>query len=297
MSLLKQGKFAQAESALRAVHELSTRVRGAEHPDTLRNMGNLATSLSIQGKVTDCVRIERELLKVQKRVLGPENPETLMTEGTLAANLAHLGKHGEAETILREVLAVQKRVLGVEHLNTLRSADSVAAVLLRQDKHAEALPILQTTLASYQRIHGPAHQITLEAARSLDQVCARIRAEPPNEAPAAPLAAHIARPLPAGTRVQVQRLIASPNYNGQHARVLSFDARTGRYVVALDDGKELSLKAACVTQTGCAAAGCTSEEASTVCGRCLTVRYCSRECQRAGWKAHKPVCVAANAQG
>ena len=107
-------------------------------------------------------------------------------------------------------------------------------------------------------------------------------------------AAHrVARPLRAGTRVLVQRLIAKPEHNGKRARVLSFDARTGRYAVSLDDGKELSLKAECVARAGCAAAGCASEEASSVCSRCQAVRYCSRECQRTDWKAHKPVCTAA----
>ena len=121
---------------------------------------------------------------------------------------------------------------------------------------------------------------------------ARIRASPPTNA-AAPAAADTACPLPAGTRVLVQRLVAKPEHNGKRARVLSFDVRTGRYAVALDDGKELSLKAECVARAGCAAAGCASEEASSVCARCEAVRYCSRECQRADWKAHKPVCAAA----
>ncbi len=96
-----------------------------------------------------------------------------------------------------------------------------------------------------------------------------------------------------GTRVLVQRLVAKPELNGKCARVVSFDVRTGRYAVALDDGKELSLKAECVAQAGCTEAECASEEASNVCARCQAVRYCSRECQRADWKAHKPVCTAA----
>jgi hypothetical protein len=99
--------------------------------------------------------------------------------------------------------------------------------------------------------------------------------------------------LLAGTRVLVQRLVAKPEHNGKRARVVSFDARTSLYVVALDDGQELSVKAECVARAGCAAAGCASEEASNVCARCQAVRYCSRECQRMGWKAHKPVCTAA----
>jgi hypothetical protein len=91
--------------------------------------------------------------------------------------------------------------------------------------------------------------------------------------------------------VLVQRLVAKPEHNGKRARVLSLNVRTGRYAVALDDGKELSLKAECVVRAGCAAAGCASEDARSVCGGCQAVRYCSRECQRADWKAHKVVCA------
>ena len=151
--------------------------------------------------------------------------------------------------------------------------------------------MLNAAAASLQRVLGPAHSRTLTAARSLEHVRAAIRATPPTNA-AAPAAAGAAQLLPDGTRVLVQRLVAKPEQNGKRARVLSFDARTGRYAVALDDGKEVSLKAECVARAGCAAAGCASEEASSVCGRCEAVRYCSRECQRTDWKAHKPVCAA-----
>jgi hypothetical protein len=137
--------------------------------------------------------------------------------------------------------------------------------------------------------------MTLATARGLKEVRARIRATSPTDTAAA-AAAGAARLLPDGTRVLVHRLVAKPEHNGKCARVVSFDARTGRYAIALDDGKELSLKAECVAavaRAGCAAAGCASEEASSVCSRCQAVRYCSRECQRADWKAHKPVCTAA----
>jgi hypothetical protein len=153
--------------------------------------------------------------------------------------------------------------------------------------------MLHAALASLQRVLGPSHPDTLQTARSLEHVRARIRATPPTNA-APPATAGVARPLPAGTLVLVQRLVAKPEHNGKRARVVSFDACTGRYAVSLDDGKALSLKAECVARAGCASAGCASEEASRVCSRCLAVWYCSRECQRADWKAHKPVCTAAH---
>ncbi len=149
--------------------------------------------------------------------------------------------------------------------------------------------MLQAVLAARRRILGAAHPDTLESASALDNLRSHMRAAQPFEPPKP-----AAQSLPVGTRVLVQRLVAKPEHNGKRARVLSFDKRSGRYAVALDNGKELSLKPECVARAGCAAVGCASEEASSVCGRCAAVRYCSRECQRADWKAHKPACAGAN---
>jgi hypothetical protein len=267
-------------------------VLGAEHPSTLASANNLATSLSNQGKHADAERIGREVHEVQKRVLGAEHPSTLASANNLATSLSNQGKHADAERIQREVHEVVMRVLGAEHPHTLASANNLATSLSDQGKHADAERMLLAALASCQRVLGPAHPNTLHTASNLEDVRAASRATPPTNA-AAPAAAGAARPLPADTRVLVQRLVAKPEHNGKRARVLAFDARTGRYAVALDDGKELSLKAECVARAGCAAAGCASAEASSVCSRCQAVRYCSRECQRTDWKAHKPVCTAA----
>jgi hypothetical protein len=123
-----------------------------------------------------------------------------------------------------------------------------------QGKHAEAERMLHAAFALLQR--GPAHPSTLQVAGNLEDVRARICATPPTNA-AAPATAGAARPLPAGTRVLVQRLVAKPEHNGKRARVLSFDARTGRYAVSLrlEDGKELSLKAECVAKAAGARCG------------------------------------------
>jgi hypothetical protein len=220
---------------------VQTRVLSPEHPQTLTSASNVAFSLSRQGKYADAERIQHEVHEVEKRVLGAEHPDTLTSAGNLATSLSYQRKHADAERIQREVHEAQKRVLGAEHPNTLSSAGNLAMSLADQGKYVEAEEMLHAAFASLQRVRGPAHPNTLGAARSLEHVRALIRATPPTNA-AAPAAAGPERPLPAGARVLVQRLVAKPEHNGKRARVLSFDARTGRYAVALDDGKELSLK-------------------------------------------------------
>jgi hypothetical protein len=271
------------------------RVKGAEHPDTLAVASNLATSLLGQGKHADAEQINREQLRVEKRVLGAEHPHMLHTACSLAKSLMLLGKYAEAEAIQCEVVGVQRRVLGPEHPRTLMTANDLAATIGCQGRYAEAKPMLQAVLASRRRVLGPADPETLATATSLENLSrvmsARIHAKPSTK-PAAPAAA--IGPLPAGTRVLVQRLVAKPEHNGKRARVLLFDKRGGRYTVALDDGKELSIKPECVALAGCAAAGCASEEAGSLCARCQAVRYCSRECQRLHWKVHKLECAVAH---
>ena len=283
-SLSLQGKHADAEKINRELLKVQTRVLGAENPNTLTTAGDLSHSLSCQGKHAEAEAINLVLLRVIRRVLGADHPDTLRTSNNLAASLSSQAKHAEAEVIQHELLAMQKRVLGMENPVTLLTANNLATSLFYQGKHAEAEQMLKTVIASCQRVLGPAHQDTLETALSLHNMQEHIRAYPTNAA-----AASVARLLPAGTRVLVQRLVAKPEHNGKCARVLSFDPK--QYTVTLDDGKELPLNPKCVVPA-CAAAGCTSEEARSVCGRCQAVRYCSHECQRADWKAHKPACAA-----
>jgi hypothetical protein len=93
------------------------------------------------------------------------------------------------------------------------------------------------------------------AGHGLESEASFPRSPLPRPQPHRPPSARRVRCPPAPACACAQRLVAKPEHNGKRARVLSFDARTGRYAVALDDGKELSLKAECVARAGCAAAG------------------------------------------
>ena len=82
-SLVRQGKYDEAETMQREVLAVRQRVLGAEHPDTLTAASNLAASLKSQEKYDEAEKMEREVLAVRKWVLGVAHPDTLSTAGNL----------------------------------------------------------------------------------------------------------------------------------------------------------------------------------------------------------------------
>ena len=302
-ALSEQGNFAAAESMVRRVLEIEKRALGPEHENVLRNLNNLALILQAQRKFAEAESLMVEVLALHTKLHGFEHHHTLAYANNLLSLLHVRGRCVEAQRVGRQVREMLSCMLADDHpfhfefkdllhdigeRNPLNAfASNLSTCLSESKKHSEAEVVLREVLAAQHRILGANHPNALRTSDNLEkllrrQMCAGPRPKTSGAVPS----------LPAGTRVLVQRLVAKPEHNGKRARVLSFDTRTGRYAIALDDGKELSLKAECVARAGCAAAGCASEEATSVCSRCEAVRYCSRECQRADWKAHKPVCAA-----
>ena len=291
LSLKLLGKYAEAERIEREVLGVERRVLGEEHPSTLITKNNLAVTITSLGKHAEAEQISREALEVLRRLHGEEHPSTMVTAANLAGSLFSQRKYFAAERINREVFEVQKRVLGAEHPDTLMTAHNLGDSLLGQGKFAEAIDrIFRQVVPVMRRVFGEAHPQTLMSSASL-ATALTCQGKASMNRGASTADAGLPR-LPGGTRMLVQELVSKPEHNGKLARVLSFDELSGRYLVGLDDGKRLLLKPECVARAGCAAAGCTSEEASSVCARCQAVRYCSRECQRADWKAHKPACTS-----
>ena len=71
---------------------------------------------------------------------------------------------------------------------------------------------------------------------------------PPGAHPPTPSQPPVQQHIRIGMRVQVQGLTSKPEYNRAKGLVVSFDCSKQRYAVRLDDGKELSLRPACLLQ-------------------------------------------------
>ncbi|KAH6957931.1 hypothetical protein BKA56DRAFT_197550 [Ilyonectria sp. MPI-CAGE-AT-0026] len=115
--------------------ELSTRVFGPEHPNTLGSMHNFAITLWKRGKYVAAESMHRQTLELRKRILGPEHPDTLASMHGLASTFEDQGKYVAAEWILQRTLDLQRVVLGSERRDTLKTIPSKGGTWPRAPRH------------------------------------------------------------------------------------------------------------------------------------------------------------------
>eukprot|EP00967_Tisochrysis_lutea_P136944 scaffold244944_cov18-Tisochrysis_lutea.AAC.1 len=93
-SLVRQGKWGEAEALHRKGVELSKKVKGLEHPDTLTSMNNLATVLVERGKWAEAAIGYREVIATSCKVWGSEDPCTASFCRSLKADLWNWARNG-----------------------------------------------------------------------------------------------------------------------------------------------------------------------------------------------------------
>ena len=87
VSLMDQGKYAEAEPLNREALGGCRRELGNAHRDTLDCIFNLANSLHEQGKYDEAEKLYREALDGFRRELGNAHPDTLTSINNLAVLL------------------------------------------------------------------------------------------------------------------------------------------------------------------------------------------------------------------
>ncbi len=99
-----QGAYRSAEMLLHRELDIRTRLLGAEHPDTLTTMNNLAETLSAQGDLAGARKIHEQVLEITRRILGAEHPDTSLSAWNLVVTLTNAGDYAGAIDILKKHL-------------------------------------------------------------------------------------------------------------------------------------------------------------------------------------------------
>lgn len=118
--------------------EAQRRSLGPDHPDTLRTLGDLASTLVAEDRLAEAETLQRSKLETQQRVLGAEHQDTLQSMSRLAIIVFSQGRLDEAERLQRQTLEGRRRVLGTSHPDTLLSMGELANTFSREGRVAEA---------------------------------------------------------------------------------------------------------------------------------------------------------------
>ncbi|MBI2305840.1 MAG: tetratricopeptide repeat protein [Rhodocyclales bacterium] len=122
-SLRGLGELAAAEELERdTVVRLQEHGYGVDDPATLAAISNLATTLSVQGKLAEAQALQESVLSTRRRALGKAHPETLTAKTNLAATLYAQGDLVGARVLQEDTLATRRGFYGNDHPETLSAA-------------------------------------------------------------------------------------------------------------------------------------------------------------------------------
>jgi hypothetical protein len=167
MCLYSDGRYNDAEILFVEVMETHKSVLGAEHPDTLTSMANLASTYVNQGRWKEAEELGVQVLETRKRVIGQEHPDTLNSMANLASTFWNQGRWKEAEELGVQVLETRKRVIGQEHPDTLTSMANLASTYRNQGHWKEAEELGVQVLETRKRVIGQEHPDTLTSMANL----------------------------------------------------------------------------------------------------------------------------------
>ena len=167
MCLSKDGRWNEAEAAIAEVLEIEKRGLGADHPDTLTSINDLASIYWNQGQWDKAEELEVQVLETRKTKFGADHPGTLTGMANLASTYGNQGRWGEAEELELQVLETRKTKLGADHPDTLTSMGNLASTYRKQGRWSEAEELEVQVLEARKTKLGANHPNTLTSMANL----------------------------------------------------------------------------------------------------------------------------------
>lgn len=273
------GKYEEAAKLAHSTLVRYTRLLGYTHPLALLSNTIFCNSLVSMGKYVEAEKIQREVLAATRLVLGQRDDVTASQMSALAHTLGQQRKFPEALQLARGAVAILRgdgATNGDQEKMFLAAASVLAHLFGEQGDHAGARSLWCEVLSTQCRVLGREHPDTLQTKANL--------------------AATISRQgdYKEAKRLEIDVLKAMRRVLGPtHARTLSVKDNLERTLrcaqEALSQAPEPVVTAVPKAVAVCSNPACT-RDGTRPCSRCRASSYCTPECQKAHWKAHKPSC-------
>lgn len=152
--LYRQGDYAGASRIGERVLAIFEQAYGAEHPNTVTALNNLAALYQNMGESARAEPLFHRALAVREKTLGA-HPLTANSLNNLATLYQAMGAYVRAEPLFRRALAIRTEVVGEEHPDTAMSLNNLATLYNGMGDYARAAPMYERALAIRERVLDP----------------------------------------------------------------------------------------------------------------------------------------------
>ena len=170
-TLFNRSEYKAADSMFQQHFNLTKRILGSEHQETLRSMAFVAfIQFFYKGQFSEGEESYRTTLELRERALGLDHPDTLTGMANLGLMLRRQGKRVAAVEMHRKALMHQQKLLGYQHPDTLVSLDYLSQALTATGDHKSAEEMCRAALQSQESRLGPKHPKTFQIKGTLAYV-------------------------------------------------------------------------------------------------------------------------------
>jgi hypothetical protein len=99
---------------------------GADHPDMLNSIANLASTYWYQGRWEEAEKLEVEVMETCKTKLGADHLDTLTSMNSLAFTWKSQGRDTVALKLMDECVQLRTQILGINHPDTNSSTTALS---------------------------------------------------------------------------------------------------------------------------------------------------------------------------
>jgi serine/threonine protein kinase len=162
--------LSQAEAQFKKAYSLRLQAAGADDPQTISALEDLASVSADEGKYPEATKIGEGVVQNFIRVLGPDDARTAKATQSLGVFYLYQGLYVKAEPLLKQALSYQMRTQGIDNIDTLDTSDSLEQLYTSDHKYPQAEQLALKALDSYKRLYGPGHPYTLREMYGLGRI-------------------------------------------------------------------------------------------------------------------------------
>ncbi|WP_158089671.1 tetratricopeptide repeat protein [Magnetofaba australis] len=158
---IKQGQLAQAEPTLKNAYDTEIARKGAQHPDAIAALSELAGLYKRMGRFAEAEITFQNALADARTVLGPKHQTTLALMNNLGLTFEEEGLFDQAEPLFLEALKGLQESLGEGHPDAIAALNSLALLYESQGVFDRAEPLYQQAIRISSERLGPDHPDTM----------------------------------------------------------------------------------------------------------------------------------------